>query len=155
MSHSRNVEGLIKNAQKKRLEALERTEQGINQLLKEGKTVTFKAVSEIADVSTAWLYKEPDIKTRIEFLRENSIDNKSFCTKNKASEESKASIVKTLKERIKKLEAENRELRDHIEVVSGELIRISSLEMQIVSLKSENASLKEQLDACSEQSNIS
>jgi len=155
MTHSRNVDGLRKNAQKKRLEAIERTEQGINQLLKQGRNVNFKAVAEVAEVSTAWLYKEPDIKNRIELLREQNTENKSFIQKHKASDESKGSIVKTLKERIKKLEAENKGLRSHIEVVSSQVLQIPSLEKRVASLQSENANFREQLNTRSQNSSSS
>jgi len=62
--HERN-EGLRQNAQKKRHEAIERTEQGIK-FLREGRAVNFKTVAEVAGVST---YKEPQIKERIESSR--------------------------------------------------------------------------------------
>jgi len=45
MTVQRNVEGLRQNAQKKRQEALEKVEQGIRKLLKEGRTVNFNTVA--------------------------------------------------------------------------------------------------------------
>jgi predicted nuclease with TOPRIM domain len=155
MTHSRNVDGLRKNAQKKRLEAIERTKQGIDQLLEQGKNVSFKAVAEVAEVSTAWLYKEPDIKNRIEFLREQNTENKSFIPKHKASDESKGSIIKTLNERIKRLEAENKGLRSHLEVISSQVLQIPSLEKRVASLQAENVNLRDQLNTRSKNSSSS
>lgn len=54
--------------------------------------------------------------------------------------------MKTLKERIKKLEAENRGLRDHIEVVQGIAMQVTDLKQQIESLEVENLRLKKKLE---------
>lgn len=148
MRHERNVEGLRQNAQKKRQEAVERTEQGIKTLLKEGRTVNFKTVAEAAGVSTAWLYKEPQIKERIEHLRQQQVERKSLPLKQKATYASKDAMIKTLKERVKKQELEIRGLRDHIEVVQGIAMQVKDLNKQISALISENLLLKEQRDLC-------
>lgn len=148
MRHERNVEGLKQNAQKKRQEAVERTEQGIKTLLKEGRAVNFKTVAEASNVSTAWLYKEPQIKERIEHLRQQQVEKKSLPAKQKASDASKDAMIKTLKERIKKQELEIRGLRNHIEVVQGIAMQVKDLNKQIGALTTENSLLKEQLDKC-------
>ena len=146
--HHRNVDGLRQNAQKKRQEAIERTEQGIKQLLKEGKAVNFKTVAEVARVSTAWLYKEPRIKERIEHLRQQQAQKKSLLTTQRATEASKDAMIKTLKKTIKKQEAEIKGLRDHIEVILCVTMQVKDLNKQIGALTSENLLLKEQLDNC-------
>ena len=118
--HERNVEGLRQNAQKKRQEAISRTEEGIKQLVKEGRSVNFKTVAEVADVSTAWLYKESEIKTRIEYLREQGGDKKkSVHAQQKATEASKDAKYQALKQGLEQVEAENRGLRDHLEAIHG------------------------------------
>jgi hypothetical protein len=120
MRHQRNVEGLRQNAQKKRQEAIARTEQGIKQLIRECRPVNFKTVAEIAEVSTAWLYKEPEIKERIEYLREQQTrTKKSVPPQQKATEASKDAKYQALKQRLQKVEAENRGLRDHLEAIHG------------------------------------
>jgi hypothetical protein len=50
-------------------------------------------------------------------LRQQQVERKSLPPKQRASDASKDAMIKTLKERIKKQEAEIRGLRDHIEVV--------------------------------------
>ena len=119
MLHQRNVEGLRENAQKKRQEAIERTEQGIRQLLKEGRSINFKTVAEVSNVSTAWLYKEPEIKARIEHLREQGTRNSSVPPQQKATDASKDAKYQALKKRLQEVEAENRGLRDHLEAIHG------------------------------------
>ncbi len=120
MRHQRNVEGLRQNAQKKRQEAIARTEEGIKQLIRECRPVNFKTVAEIAEVSTAWLYKESEIKERIEYLREQeNRKKKPVPPQQKATEASKDAKYQALKQRLKKVETENRGLRDHLEAIHG------------------------------------
>lgn len=119
MLHQRNVEGLRENAQKKRQEAIERTEQGIRQLLKEGRSINFKTVASVSNVSTAWLYKEPEIKARIEHLREQGTQKKSVPPQQKATDASGNAKYQALKKRLQEVEAENRGLRNHLEAVHG------------------------------------
>jgi hypothetical protein len=145
MKHERNVEGLRQNAQKKRQEAIKRTDSGIQQLLKEKRSINFKSVAEVAGVSTAWLYKEPEIKARIEQLREQgSPSSKKAPPKQRASDASKDAIIKTLKDRCGKLDAEVRGLRQQLEVVYGQVIEVEVLKQQIEQLKADNLRLKEE-----------
>ncbi|MBD2164961.1 hypothetical protein H6G04_11165 [Calothrix membranacea FACHB-236] len=120
MMHERNTEGLRQNAQKKRQEAFDRTEEAIKQLIKEGRAVNFKTVAEVAEVSTAWLYKEPEIKSRIEHLRQQgSRKQKLVPTQQKATEASKDAKYQALKQRLQHVEAENRGLREHLAAIHG------------------------------------
>lgn len=72
-----------------------------------------------------------------------------------ASDKSKQVIINQLREIIRLLEADNRELRNKSEVVYGQLYQLQgelqereSLNLQIDSLKVENNWLKQQLDEC-------
>ncbi len=148
MKHERNVEGLRQNAQQKRQEAIKRTDVGIQQLLKEKRSVNFKSVSEVAGVSTAWLYKQPEIKARIEQLREQGNQTKKAPPKQRASDASKNTIIKTLKERCSKLDAEVKGLRQQIEIAYGQVIEAEALKQQIEHLGAENLKLKSELETC-------
>lgn len=120
MKHQRNVEGLRENALKKKQEARIRTEEGIQKLIRDGRVVNFKTVSEVANVSTAWLYKELDIKERIEHLRAQGSRNKKVSSpQHKASDASKEAKYQALKHRLQKVEAENRGLKEHLEAIHG------------------------------------
>ena len=46
------------------------------------------------------------------------------------------------------MEAENRGLREHIEVIQGIAMQVTDLKQQIEALKAENAQLKKQLEEC-------
>lgn len=134
------------NAQKKRQEALEKVEQGIRRLIKEGKTLNFNTVAQASDVSKAFLYKEPEIKERIELLRQPGA-KKAPELKQRASDTSKDAIIRTLRERIKKLEAEVKDLRKQNEVAYGQVIELHSLHQQVGRLHIENDKLRQQTNS--------
>jgi Family of unknown function (DUF6262) len=69
MTYERNIEGLRKSAQLRHQQTIQRTEEGIRRLLREGRPVNFNTVAETAGVSTAWLYQHPEVRSRIEYLR--------------------------------------------------------------------------------------
>ncbi|MBW4648062.1 MAG: hypothetical protein KME06_05095 [Kastovskya adunca ATA6-11-RM4] len=146
MAISRNVNGLRQNAQKKRQEALEKVEKGIRELLKDGKPINFNTVAQTADVSKAFLYKELEIKERIEQLRQQRTKQKPE-PKQRASDASKDTLIRTLRERIKQLESEVKMLRKQNEVAYGQVIEVNSLRQQIGRLQAENDRLKQQVSA--------
>ncbi|MEH1992281.1 DUF6262 family protein [Nostoc sp.] len=146
MTVERNIDGLRGNAQRKRQEAFEKVEQGIQKLIKEQKVINFNTVAKASGLSKAWLYKEPDIKARIEHLRENNSKIKEIPPKQKSSDASKDAIIKTLKERIKRVEAENRGLRDQHEAIYGRILQASEIEHRLERLEAENTRLKKELE---------
>ena len=144
----RNVSGLRHNAQKKRQEAFEKVEQGIQKLIKEQQVINFNTVAKASGVSKAWLYKESEIKSRIEHLREKHSKGKKTPPKQRASDASKNAIINTLKARVKKAEGENRELKKQIEVAYGRTLAIPEMEQAIEKLEEENQRLKKELQEC-------
>lgn len=123
MGHKRNTQGLIENAQKKRLRTIEKTEKAIDKLLKEKKNVNFVAVSKAANVSKSWLYKEKSIAKRIVNIRDQQKPIYALPPKKsqRASDASKDAIIMTLKERIRKIESENRDLKKQLEIAYGQI----------------------------------
>jgi len=154
MTAKRNVEGLRQNAQKKRQATLEKVEQGIRQLIKEGRAITFHTVAQAADVSKAFLYKEPEIKERIEQLREQSI-KKQPEFKQRASDASKDAMIQTLRQRVKRLEVEVRDLRKQNEVAYGQVVEVNSLRQQIGRMQAENDRLCQSASLTQSQASVS
>ncbi|ELS03575.1 hypothetical protein Xen7305DRAFT_00032990 [Xenococcus sp. PCC 7305] len=142
----RNVDGLKKNAQKKRRAAFEKVDKAIQQLIRDGEKINFNSVAKASGVSKAWLYKEPEVKVRIEELRAKH-SKKKISPKQKASDASKDAMIKTLKVRIKKVDAENKGLKSQLEVVYGQLLNQKELERKLERLEKENAKLKDKLYA--------
>lgn len=144
MTIKRSVEGLKKNAEKKRQEAFEKTEKGIQQLIKEKRPINFNTVAQASGVSKAWLYKEPEVKARIEHLREQANRKKGVPIKQRASDTSKDALIRTLRARVKRLEAENKDLRMQNEVAYGHVLKVRDLEKEIQHLRSANERLRQQ-----------
>ncbi|BAZ48751.1 hypothetical protein NIES4103_13600 [Nostoc sp. NIES-4103] len=151
MTVERNVEGLRSNAQRKRQETFDKVEQGIQKLIQEKRVINFNTVADASGVSKAWLYKQPKIKEKIEGLRQNHPKSQEVPVKQKASDASKDTIIKTLKERVKKVEAENRGLREQLEVAYGRILSVSELEHQVEYLEKQNLQLQEELQSCQSQ----
>ncbi|MBD2122408.1 DUF6262 family protein [Trichocoleus sp. FACHB-262] len=142
-----NTQGIEKAAQKKREQTFERVNTAIHQLLKERKEISFATVSEVANVSRTWLYNNQAIRDKIEELRNQSSSKKTVPPHLKPSDSSKDTIIKTLKERVKKLEIENRGLRGQLEVVYGlanpELLNtIETQQLEIAELERQNQHLQ-------------
>ena len=118
MAHDRNTQGLKANALKKKNDAIKRTELAIQKMLKENITINFKTVAEKAKVSTAWLYREPEIADRIKKIRAmNNSKNNNKLVLEKTSDTSKDALIATLKARIKELELSNLEQKKTIELL--------------------------------------
>jgi Family of unknown function (DUF6262) len=117
----RNVEGLRTHAQKKAEATQQRAEEAIAQLIKEQRPVNFKTVAETAAISTAWLYGNEDLKQRIMHLRTQQTPKTQMKlpVHEQASSASKDGVIAALRKRIKELEAENRELKQQVEVAYG------------------------------------
>lgn len=149
-----NPDGLRSAAEQKKNDALERTDKAISQMVKQGKKINFHTVAVAAGVSIAYLYKYDAIKQRIDQLRKQQSPIKGLVQKQGASEDSKAAIIATFKERIKKQEIEIKGLRDHIEVAQGIAMQVPELKQQIESLKAENSELRNCLDDCRNQRKV-
>ena len=117
----RNTEGLRANAQKKVAATEQRAEAAITLLLKEQRPINFKTVAETAGVSTAWLYEHEAIKERIIHLRAQQTPKAQIKIppREQASSASKDAMIAALRQRIQKLEKENRDLKRQVEVANG------------------------------------
>ena len=121
MPHQRNVEGLRSNAQKKSHTVLQRANEAIQLLLKQGRPVTFTTVAEVGRVSIQYLYKKQILRERIEHLRNQYQPQVAIQPRYKttASDASKEAMIATMRDRIKELKRENEMLRHQIEVAYG------------------------------------
>src|SRR5947207_15629548 len=105
MTHKRNIDGLKANAQLRHQETMKRTDAGIRRLLQDGRLVNFHTVAAVADVSTAWLYSHPDVRQRIEHLRESQ-DNRMRAKSNARTSDSPTKAVReSSRQLIQQLEA--------------------------------------------------
>jgi predicted RNase H-like nuclease (RuvC/YqgF family) len=117
----RNTLGLRSHAQKKAAATEQRAEAAIALLIREQRPINFKTVAETADISTAWLYGNTALKERIMHLRAQQTPKAQvkFPPKEQASSASKDAMIAALRQRIQKLEQENRDLKRQVEVAYG------------------------------------
>lgn len=124
-SWERNTEGIRQNALIKRQNTFKRTDEAIKLLLKENKPINFNTVAEASGVSKSWLYREPEVKERIQQLQSQQLKEQLHIRQvklpehYKASDTSKDAIIATLKQRIKKQDEEIKELRKQLETAYG------------------------------------
>lgn len=88
-----------------------------------GAPVSFDAVAGEAGVSRSWLYTQPDIRAEIQRLRQRNHPAASTPTIPHRQRASDASLLRRLEaatERIRRLEQDNRELRDALATALGE-----------------------------------
>jgi len=121
LSWERNIDGLLSHAQQKAVETARRAEAAIAHLLKEQRPVNFKTVAETAGISTAWLYGNEAIKQRIMHLRlqQTPTVQVKIPSRGQASSASKDAMIAALRQRIQKLEKENKDLKRQVEVANG------------------------------------
>ncbi|WP_099355408.1 DUF6262 family protein [Fredinandcohnia onubensis] len=122
MKHKRNTEAVIAFAKKKKEETAEKVEQAIKQLIKQNEKINFNTVTTAAGVSKSYLYNHPELRKRIEILRQQQREMPpSKVTKKSMNDENKDSLIEVFRERIRELEKENKILKDEIKRVNGKL----------------------------------
>lgn len=121
--HKRNVEGLRINAQRRHQDAVQKASAVIRSMQREGRAINFKTVSEASGLSTAWLYRQEDINHCIRQLRTNNprYAPAPISHKEQVSGAAKDAVILALRERVQKLEEENKVLRRKVEIAYGQL----------------------------------
>ncbi|PDY79737.1 DUF6262 family protein [Bacillus cereus] len=117
----RNTEEIVRLSKLKTNRTKEGVDKAISKLSLEGKVINFNTVAKEANVSKSWLYKEQDIRKRIESLRKQQHNHLGTRPVNKKSSRSEEALVKTLKMKIKELEGENQKLKNQIQKLYGDL----------------------------------
>ena len=115
----RNTAGLTAHAQSRKEHKRKGVEEAIATLLREQKPVNFNTVARAATVSKAYLYSQPDLRERIEALREQAVEHmvRERATRSSGKTDASRDLVILAKDRrIKELEAENRKLQQQLKV---------------------------------------
>lgn len=119
MAHQRNTDGLASAARNRRQSTIKRVNAAIQNLAAEKKTINFNSVAKAANVGKTWLYKEAEIKAIILGYRDKNTELKTPNKSTPSSSDSKEALIKMLKEHIKQVESENRELKKQVEILYG------------------------------------
>jgi hypothetical protein len=145
---NRKIEALQEAAAQKARESEERVEKALEKMIKQGQKITFSTVAQVANVSTAYLYKQPDLRSRIETLRDQQKQRSKPKQPPPASDNSKAVIIQSVRVENKRLRGEIDELRKINESLTGRVYQLQSSQNLAERLRAENAELKKQLEEC-------
>ena len=108
--------------QQRKQDCIDRSEKAISKLLKNNERISFGNIAREANVSISYLYKYPEIKERIQEIRDKQVKEAIKLTRPQtASEKSKQVIIQQLRLRINSLEYEKKELKKQNEKMTGEL----------------------------------
>ena len=109
---------------KRRSRTNEKVDVAIAELIKKNEKVNFNSVSEVSGVTKATLYRNAEIRERIETLRfQQSKVLKPSQIKRQMNDENKDAIIASLKRRITKLERENERLKEQVKINYGEMFK--------------------------------
>ncbi len=123
------IENLKQTQAARKEDARERVDKAIERLEKIGGKINFHTVAREANLSVSYLYKYPELKQHIAELR--SKQSHLPPPAKPVSSKSHDKVVGRLKERIQKLEKENRELRRKNEALAGQVYRVHHLQEQV------------------------
>ncbi|URZ07768.1 DUF6262 family protein [Clostridium felsineum] len=117
-----NTKGLKEYAQNKSKIALEKVDKAIRELSLGDHKINFNSVSNLSGVSKNFLYKNKEVKQRIEELR-NKQTKKVIKQRLKydKTDKSKDIIILAKDKKIRELQEENRKIKGQLEVLRGKL----------------------------------
>ncbi len=120
----RNTTGLIANANLRKEEKRKRVEEAITRLLREQQQVNFNSVAKAAGVSKTYLYSQPQLRDRIEALRQQEreqVVRERVAHPTGKTDAAKDLVILAKERRIKELEEENRKLMQQLKGALGKV----------------------------------
>jgi len=139
----KKISGLNRASQKKKKDALEKTEKAIAILTQNQQKITIRSVAKAAGVSVSYIYKYPELAYKIQRLREQQKYSLVASDRSNIKEDRQAEILRQEKEELK-LEIE--ELRAIIEQVKTGKNSLKELRAENIQLSKENIRLKKELE---------
>ena len=117
-------------AQQRHLQAIERATAALAQLSAAGKAITFASVARQANVSTDFLYRQPQLRQRIQQLRITSAPQRASAPTDEPADAS--APVRALSAQLKELRRRHRE-------------EVDALKQALAAAHGENLALRRQL----------
>jgi hypothetical protein len=103
---------------------LQKVNEAIQRLLRASENINFNSVAWEAGVSKATLYNHKELRDRIEGLRkQQSHAPTSKQVKREMDDNNKDAIIASQQRRIKKLEIENKQLREQLKVAYADVYK--------------------------------
>jgi len=116
----KNTAGLKQSARRRSEQVMDRALAALWRMDASDEVINFRTVAIQAKVSTAWLYRQEELRARIMRSRKTMSQMASPVSASQLRErQSRQSIATTLPLRIKALEERNRELTEQLERVYG------------------------------------
>ncbi len=101
---------------------MNKVDEAIKRLLRDNKVINFNSVASEAGVAKATLYNNVQFRERIETLRFQQIQvSPKKIIKQRMDDNNKDAVIESLKRKVKRLEQENKMLRDQIKVAYAEV----------------------------------
>lgn len=145
MSNGKNkrIDVLAKAAIEKKRLSFEATDRAIRKLTTSNQPITVSSVAKLAGVSTSYIYKYPDLKERIYLLR----NQQNLCIKKQktSSDNSQVTIIHTLRQEIKNLNAYVAESQQTNQRLIGKLYDYQDSQNAVLNLKKTNYQQQEQI----------
>lgn len=124
MSDYNRSEQLKELHNKRKAITQEKVDKAIQRLIKSQKAINFNSVSSESGVSKKTLYDNKSFRERIETLREQQSHVPTPAqVKREMNDNNKDALIASLKRKIKKLEEENKQLREQIKVNYAEMYK--------------------------------
>lgn len=123
MPRADNSHFVITAARRRAAATHKRAVSTLRRMDKAGLPITFDAVAREAGVSRSWLYNQPELRTEVERLRarrQHPTPHTPVPHRQRASDPSLLQRLAAATERIKRLEAENRQLREALAHALGQ-----------------------------------
>ncbi len=109
---------------KRKANTYQKVDEFIKRLLKANAKINFNSVSSEAGISKATLYNNKDFRSRIETLRNQQSQVPTLKQiKLEMSNGNKDALIASLKRKNKKLEEENKQLREQLNVAYAEVYK--------------------------------
>jgi len=124
--HQPNTSGLVEHARRKSQETHQRVDQAIDQLLREEGVINFNTVSKAASVTKSYLYAHPELRDRVETLRQQQQQTRLQHQQvqqfqQSRTDKSKDVLLVAKDRRIKALENEIQKLKTELKTAYGKL----------------------------------
>jgi len=108
----------------RRANTYQKVDEAIKRLIKANEKINFNSVSNEAGISKATLYNNKEFRSRIETLRNQQLQVPTpKQVKREMNESNKDALIASLKRKNKKLEEENKQLREQLKVAYADVYK--------------------------------
>src|SRR6266851_7142010 len=118
----RNTTGLVTYAHQRKEQKRKKVDDAITHLLREHQAINFNTVAKVAGVSKPYLYSQPQLRDRIEALRQQEREQtvrERVAHPTGKTDAAKDLVILAKERRIKELEEENRKLKQQLKAALG------------------------------------